>query len=142
MRKKEIVTLALTAVILMTTPVMPVSATEIVTDEVPSKSLHIITPQWTSTNTVVPLISISGKKISVSVAIDPKKSTTTSVGTLYLEKKVGKGWTPAASWPIDAVGQVGITKTYNGTTGTTYRTRVVITTGVDEIDVASNERTV
>ena len=57
-------------------------------------------------------------------------------------KKVGKGWTPAASWPIDAVGQVGITKTYNGTTGTTYRTRVVITTGVDEIDVASNERTV
>ena len=108
----------------------------------PSKSLHIITPQWASTNTVVPLISISGKKISVSVAIDPKKSTTTSVGTLYLEKKVGKGWTPAASWPIDAVGQVGITKTYNGTTGTTYRTRVVITTGVDEIDVASNERTV
>ena len=131
MRKKEIVTLALTTVILMTTPVMPVSATEIVTDEVPSKSLHIITPQCTSTNTVVPLISI-----------DPKKSTTTSVGTLYLEKKVGKGWTPAASWPIDAVGQVGITKTYNGTTGTTYRTRVVITTGVDEIDVASNERTV
>lgn len=105
MRKKEIVTLALTTVILMTTPVMPVSATEIVTDEVPSKSLHIITPQWASTNTVVPLISISGKKISVSVAIDPKKSTTTSVGTLYLEKKVGKGWTPAASWPIDAVGQ-------------------------------------
>lgn len=90
MRKKEIVTLALTTVILMTTPVMPVSATEIVTDEVPSKSLHIITPQWTSTNTVVPLISISGKKISVSVAIDPKKSTTTSVGTLYLEKRLVK----------------------------------------------------
>lgn len=35
-----------------------------------------------------------------------------------------------------------ITKTYRGISGVTYRTRVVVTTGVDNIDVASTERTI
>ena len=71
-----------------------------------------------------------------------KKSTTSSVGTLYLEKKVGNGWTPVTSWSIDGTGSVSITKTYTGTMGITYRTRVVVTTGVDKIDATSTERTV
>ena len=92
--------------------------------------------------TVVPSISISGKQISVSVYISPISSTTTTTGKLYLEKKSGNGWAPVTSWPIDVTGKVDIAKTYSGTTGVTYRTRVVVTTGADEIDVASNERTV
>ena len=105
-------------------------------------SIQTITPRWESTNVVVPSISISGKQISVSVYISPKKSTTSSVGTLYLEKKVGNGWTPVTSWSIDGTGSVSITKTYTGTMGITYRTRVVVTTGVDKIDATSTERTV
>lgn len=92
--------------------------------------------------TVVPSISISGKQISVSVYISPISSTTTTTGKLYLEKKSGNGWAPVTSWPIDVTGKVDIAKTYSGTPGVTYRTRVVVTTGADEIDVASNERTV
>ena len=61
---------------------------------------------------------------------------------LYLEKKVGNGWTPVTSWSIDGTGSVSITKTYTGTMGITYRTRVVVTTGVDKIDATSTERTV
>jgi hypothetical protein len=46
------------------------------------------------------------------------------------------------SWSIDGTGSVSITKTYTGTMGITYRTRVVVTTGVDKIDATSTERTV
>lgn len=84
MEKKEIVILTLTAALLMTTHAVPASAAENTPDGVPqTTSTRIITPQWESTNIVVPLISISGKKISVSVIIEPKKSTISSVGTLY-----------------------------------------------------------
>ena len=105
-------------------------------------SAQAIALRWESTNMVVPAISISGKQISVSVVIAPKKQTTKSKGTLYLEKKSGNSWSPVTSWPIEGTGTVSLTKTYTGTTGVTYRTRVVVTTGADEIDVASNERTV
>jgi hypothetical protein len=87
-------------------------------------------------------VNFDGKQISVSVYISPISSTTTTTGKLYLEKKSGNGWAPVTSWPIDVTGKVDIAKTYSGTTGVTYRTRVVVTTGADEIDVASNERTV
>ena len=73
MAKKEIVILALTAALLMTTHAVPASAAENAPDGVPqTTSTRVITPRWESTNTVVPLISISGKKISVSVVIEPK----------------------------------------------------------------------
>lgn len=78
---------------------------------------------------------------AVSVYISPISSTTTTTGKLYLEKKSGNGWTKVTSWTIDATGKVDVTKTYIGTIGVTYRTRVVVTTGADKIDVASNERT-
>ena len=61
---------------------------------------------------------------------------------IQLEKKSGSSWSPVTSWPIDTTGTVSLTKTYTGTAGVTYRTRVVVTTGADKIDVASNERTV
>lgn len=99
-------------------------------------------PLWDSTKIVVPSITVSGKQISVSVYISSISSATTTTGTLYLEEASGNSWTPVTSWPIDATGKVDITKTYCGTTGVTYRTRVVVTTGADEIDVASNPRTV
>ena len=143
MDRKRIAILTLSIALLMTIYTVPVSAAENTTDALPQAvAAQIFTPQWESTNVVVPLISISGREISVSVVIDPKKPTTSSVGTLKLEKKTGNGWVPIASWPIEATGTVSMTETYNGTAGVTYRTRVVVTTGADEIDVVSTERTV
>ena len=118
MKKKEIVTLALTTALLMTAHAVPASAASNAPESMSQTgSIQTITPRWESTNVVVPSISISGKQISVSVYISPKKSTTSSVGTLYLEKKVGNGWTPVTSWSIDGTGSVSITKTYTGTMG-------------------------
>lgn len=112
MKKKEIVTLALTTALLMTAHAVPASAASNAPESMSQTgSIQTITPRWESTNVVVPSISISGKQISVSVYISPKKSTTSSVGTLYLEKKVGNGWTPVTSWSIDGTGSVSITKT-------------------------------
>ena len=143
MKKKEIVTLALTTALLMTAHAVPASAASNAPESMSQTgSIQTITPRWESTNVVVPSISISGKQISVSVYISPKKSTTSSVGTLYLEKKVGNGWTPVTSWSIDGTGSVSITKTYTGTMGITYRTRVVVTTGVDKVGADSNKQEV
>lgn len=90
MKKKEIVTLALTTALLMTAHAVPASAASNAPESMSQTgSIQTITPRWESTNVVVPSISISGKQISVSVYISPKKSTTSSVGTLYLERKLG-----------------------------------------------------
>ena len=137
-------TTPLTAALLMTAHAVPVAAAESAAPNATSPTMpaQAITLRWESTNMVVPAISISGKQISVSVVIAPKKQTTKSKGTLYLEKKSGNSWSPVTSWPIDGTGTVSLTKTYTGTTGVTYRTRVVVTTGADEIDATSTERTV
>lgn len=63
MRKNGIAALALAAGLLVTVHAVPASAAENA-PEVLSQTevIQIITPRWESTNTVVPLISISGKK--------------------------------------------------------------------------------
>lgn len=142
MEKKGIVTLALTATLLLSIHIMPVSAAENAPDTFPTASTQSIAPRWESTKTVFPSITVSGKQISVSVYISPINSTTTTKGKLYLEKKSPNGWMSVTSWPIDKTGKVNITKTYRGTSGVTYRTRVIVTTGMDQIDIVSNERTV
>ena len=144
MGKKEIITTTLVAALFMTAQSVPVAAAESATPNTssPTMSAQAITLRLESTNMVVPAISISGRQISVSVVIAPKKQTTKSKGTLYLEKKSGNSWPPVTFWPIDGTGTVSFTKTYTGTTGSTYRTRVVVTTGVDKIDATSTERTV
>lgn len=142
MVKKSIVTLALVIVLSGIGYVIPVSATEISsTDRVQSSLEKAITPRWESTKRVLPSIAIAGKQISASVYISPLKSTTTTTGILYLEKKSGNGWITVTSWAFDATGTVSITKTYNGTAGITYRVRVVATTGADKIDATSGECT-
>ena len=76
MKKKEIVTLALTTALLMTAHAVPASAASNAPESMSQQgSIHTITPRWESTDVVVPSISISGKQISVSVYISPKKST-------------------------------------------------------------------
>lgn len=71
MVKKKIVMLALTAVLLLTTYSVPVSAAENAAVIGTVASAQTIAPLWESTKTVVPSISISGKQISVSVYISP-----------------------------------------------------------------------
>lgn len=106
MGKKEIITTTLVAALLMTAQSVPVAAAESAAPDTtsPTMSAQAITLRWESTNMVVPAISISGKQISVSVVIAPKKQTTKSNGTLYLEKKSGNSWSPVTSWRLMELG--------------------------------------
>ena len=64
MKKKEIVTLALTTALLMTAHAVPASAASNAPESMSQTgSIQTITPRWESTNVVVPSISISGETI-------------------------------------------------------------------------------
>ena len=73
MKKKEIVTLALTTALLMTAHAVPASAAANAPESMSQTgSIQNITPRWESTNVVVPSISISGKHISVCIHFTQK----------------------------------------------------------------------
>lgn len=75
MRNKKIIIAVLVTTILMTVQMAPVSAAESLSNILPqTNSVQVITPLWNSTNIVTPSISNSGKRISVSVYILPKKA--------------------------------------------------------------------
>ena len=141
--KKEMLALALSATLVMSAFSSAASAADLPSNGLPQDDCRaVVGIKRESTNVVVPSISISGKTVSASLYISPKKPTIATTGTLYLEKKSGSSWTSVASWAINTTGTVNMTKTYRGTSGVTYRTRVVVTVGVDSIDVVSSERTV
>lgn len=143
MRKTKSVTFALITTLLMIVNVATVLAAGNTVDVASQvASVQTITPRWENTFIATSHIAISGKKISASASIEPKKSTIATTGTLYLEKKSGNGWVTVTSWAINETGSVSVVKTYNGTTGVTYRTRLVATVGADKIETTSNECTI
>ena len=141
--KKAIVTLIIVSGLVMSRPITDVLATEI-SSEASKDTIfsQAVESRWKSTNLVVPSISISGKRISVEAYISPKKMTITTKGNLFLEKKEDNGWKIVSTWAINTTGTVNMVKNYRGTTGITYRARVVVTTGSDKIDAVSTEQTV
>lgn len=141
--KKAIVTLIIVSGLVMSRPITDVLATEI-SSEASKDTIfsQAVESRWKSTNLVVPSISISGKQISVEAYISPKKMTITTKGNLFLEKKEDNGWKIVSTWAINTTGTVNMVKNYRGTTGITYRARVVVTTGSDKIDAVSTEQTV
>lgn len=141
--KKAIVTLIIVSGLVMSRPITDVLATEI-SSEASKDTIfsQAVEARWKSTNLVVPSISISGKQISVEAYISPKKMTITTKGNLLLEKKEDNGWKIVSTWAINTTGTVNMVKNYRGTTGITYRVRVVVTTGSDKIDAVSTEQTV
>ncbi|HZJ76454.1 MAG TPA: hypothetical protein VFC70_01980, partial [Oscillospiraceae bacterium] len=48
-------------------------------------------------------------------------------GTMYLEKYSLGRWTSVTSWSLKGTGSVFLSKSYRGTLGVKYRTRVVVT---------------
>ena len=133
------ITMALT---LMLGQTMPSVAAEISGSEINNISAFAVSPRWNDTNIVQPSISNSGKSITVSLFIAPKKNTEKSSGTLYLEQYSGGKWSSATSWSINKTGNVDVSKTYTGKSGVKYRTKAVITVGTDKITVSSEEITI
>ena len=142
MQKKKVFTLVVAGMVVLTMQAVPVSAASLEPSSPEPLALsHIITPQWVDTTLVVPSISKLNRSISVSLLIQPKKSTAKSSGTLYLEQYSGGRWKEVKSWSISASGTVDITKSYTGKSKVKYRTKVVVTTGSDKITATSSEVT-
>lgn len=140
MQKKKTVVFALAFLMVMTVLTLPVSAASVVPATThQAVENDIIVSRWISTTLVVPSIAKSGRSISVSLLITPKKSMEKSSGTLYLEYYMGGRWREVKSWSINQKGTVAITKSYTGRSKVKYRTKVVVTTGSDKITATSNE---
>ena len=98
---------------------------------------QIITPYWTNINEVSPYISATGTTLYPEVYIGAKSSSSSITGTMYLEKYSSGRWTNVTSWNIKGSGSVTLSKTYTGTSGVTYRTRVVVTVNGETVNIAS-----
>lgn len=98
---------------------------------------QIITPYWTNISDVFPYISATGTTLYPEVYIEAKSSSSPITGTMYLEKYSSGRWTNVTSWNIKGTGSVTLSKSYIGTSGVTYRTRVVVTVNGETVNIAS-----
>ena len=88
---------------------------------------QIITPMWDNISGISPSISAEGTTLYPEVYIKAKSSSGSISGTMYLEKYASGRWTSVTSWGFSGTGNVFLSKSYNGTSGTKYRVRVVVT---------------
>lgn len=112
-------------------------ASELQAQKLTSVEGQIITPYWTNINDVSPYISATGTTLFPEVYIGAKSSSSPVTGTMYLEKYSSGRWTNVTSWNIKGTGSVTLSKTYTGTSGVTYRTRVVVTVNGETVNIAS-----
>ena len=101
-------------------------------------SYQTIAPAWADTTLATAGISASNRVLTCSAVIRARLTTTRISGTMYLEQNVNGSWRSVTSWAISGTGSVSSSRTYTGTSGVTYRTRVVATVGSDHIDVVSS----
>lgn len=58
---------------------------------------------------------------------------------MYLQKYSNGRWVNVTSWKISGTGEVDLKRSYKGTSGVTYRTKVVVKVGTENIIEYSNE---
>lgn len=97
-------------------------------EQTPTKVVdyQAITPLWESISGISPSISAEGTTLYPEVYIKAKSSSGSISGTMYLEKYVSGRWTSVTSWSFKGTGNVFLSKSYRGTSGVEYRTRVVV----------------
>lgn len=88
---------------------------------------RMVIPLWNRISTIIPDISVVGNTLYPEVSIKAKSSLSSITGTMYLEKYSAGRWTSVASWSLKGTGSVSLSKSYIGTSGVNYRTRVVVT---------------
>lgn len=88
---------------------------------------QVITSLWDNISGISPYISVEGTTLYPEVYISAKSSSGSISGTMYLEKYSFGRWTSVTSWSFSGTSSVFLSKSYRGTSGTKYRTRVVVT---------------
>lgn len=92
-----------------------------------SEDYQTIAPLWDSISDISPYISAEGTTLYPEVYIEAKSTAGLISGTMYLEKYSSGRWTSVTSWSLKGTSNVFLAKTYRGTSGVKYRTRVVVT---------------
>lgn len=85
-----------------------------------------ITPLWNSIADISPYISVEDRTLYPEVYIKAKSSSGSISGTMYLEKYSSGRWTSVTSWSFSGISSVFLSKSYTGSSGIKYRTRVVV----------------
>ncbi len=98
---------------------------------------QIITPFWVEIITILPDISASGNTVYPEVYVKAKATSSSIVGTMYLEKYSSGSWVNVTSWSLKGTGSLSASKSYNGTSNTKYRTRVVVTVNGETAEAVS-----
>lgn len=102
----------------------------------------IITPYWQNIATVHALISSTGTTLEPGAQVIATSSSAKITGTLYLEKKSGSSWTRVTSWSVSGTGILAVSKSYSGTAGNTYRSRIVATVNGERVELSSSEESI
>jgi len=97
----------------------------------------IVVPAWSETSTAMARISTSGTTVFPSMHVRAMNSATRISGTMILEENRNGFWVSVASWAVSATGVLNVERTFSGTSGTTYRTRFVVTVGSEWIERTS-----
>lgn len=107
-----------------------------------SSSYSNISSYWTNISDITVDISSSKTKLYPEAYIKAKSSTGKITGTMYLEKYASGSWTRVTSWSINRTGSVFLSKTYQGTSGTKYRVRAVVSVSGETVEVISGTCTI
>jgi len=86
----------------------------------------VVTPLWDEISNILIDISASGTTLYPEVYINAKSSSSSISGTMYLEKYTSRKWASVKSWNFSGTGNVFVSKSYKGTPGIEYRTKVVV----------------
>jgi len=97
----------------------------------------IVVPAWSETSTAMARISTSGTTVFPSMHVRAINSATRISGTMILEESRNGSWVSVATWTVSATGVLNVERTFFGTSGTTYRTRFVVTVGSERIERTS-----
>lgn len=96
-----------------------------------------VSPDWDEISSISPYISADGTTLYSEVYIYAKSTIDSISGTMYLEKYSFGRWTSVTSWNIKGIGNAFLSKSYNGSSGIKYRTRVVVTVNGEKAEAIS-----
>lgn len=107
-------------------------------EETQSQALaNEITPFWSEISDILPYITADGTTLYPEVYVEAISSSASISGTMYLQKYSSGRWTSVTSWGFSGTGDVFLSKSYKGTSGVEYRTKVVVTVNGETAEATS-----
>lgn len=135
---KKLVVIAVVSVLLACSGVPNTTyAIEAQKNEILNTEYQNIGPLWINIHEISPYISAQGKILYSEVYIKATKSTSSISGVMYLQRYDSGRWVNVKSWSSNGTSSVVLSKTYTGSSGAIYRTRVIVTVDGERAEATS-----